>query len=262
MRILVLGHKGMLGNAVYRYIDEHTDHSALFINKRYPDTDFTDAISSTNPDVIINCIGAIPQKKPSVSAYQLFNIELPIFLEKLGILIIHPSTDCEFEGTTSINHLYSKADTRDATDIYGESKAIISSRIEKEFKDTKIIRTSIIGHELSSNLSLLDWFLSQEGTVRGYSNHYWNGITTLEWAKQSLSLLELPKDKIPPLTQLASPECLSKHDILMMVHDIYQKKISVVSFEMEKTVNKCLSSDKPLPSLNIQLKELREFYHK
>lgn len=262
MRILVLGHRGMLGNAVYRYIDEHTDHSALFISGHYPDSDFIDAISSTNPDVIINCIGAIPQKKPNVNAYQLLNIELPTFLEKLGVLIIHPSTDCEFEGTANINHLYSKIDTRDATDIYGESKANISSRIEKEFKNTKIIRTSIIGHELSSNLSLLDWFLHQEGTVRGYSNHYWNGITTLEWAKQCLTLLELPKDKIPSLTQLASSECFSKYDVLMMIQNIYNKKINLVHFETERTINKCLSSDKKLPSLNQQLQELRDFYNK
>ena len=61
--------------------------------------------------------------------------------------MIHPSTDCEFSGNIPATRKYTKKDVRDAIDDYGKSKAEISKRIENGFKNTKIIRTSIVGHE-------------------------------------------------------------------------------------------------------------------
>jgi hypothetical protein len=36
----------------------------------------------------------------------------------------------------------------------------------------------------------MNWFLKQKKYVNGYTNQYWNGITSLEWAKQSLNILQ------------------------------------------------------------------------
>ena len=46
--------------------------------------------------------------------------------------------------------------------------------------NTKQVVTSIIGHEIETKFSLLDWFLNAEGQISGWSEHYWNGNTTLE----------------------------------------------------------------------------------
>ena len=189
-KILVLGHRGMLGNAVYRYFSSLSDYEVLTMVARFEEEGFEGEIKDKSPDYIINCIGIIPQKNPDVSLYKKTNVELPAVLEGLGIPTVLPSTDCEFSGTISSTKKYTKKDTRDAQDDYGKSKAEISRLVETLFKNTKIIRTSIIGHEERTHLSLLDWFLNSEGSVNGFTNHYWNGITTLEWAKLCKNLIE------------------------------------------------------------------------
>lgn len=261
MKILVLGHKGMLGRAVYKFFKEYTDNEIFTISARWGEPEFIKEIKNLEADFIINCIGKIPQKKPLAEEYTFLNIELPRFLETLGTKIIHPSTDCEFKGDIAIGEVYTKTSLRDADDIYGISKASISAEIEKDFKNTKIIRVSIIGHEDNTNLALLDWFLSQSGSVKGFTNHYWNGITTLEWAKQCQSIIE-KWDNLPTLNQFGTKTQYSKFDIVTLAKEIYKKDIEIVPFETEQTFNKCLLSDKILPELNIQLEELKEFFKK
>ena len=185
---------------------------------------------------------------------------MPVFLESLGKKIIHPSTDCEFFGTEDVNHKYKKDSSRDANDEYGKSKAEVSKLIEETFMNTKIIRTSIIGHELHTNLSLLDWFLNSQGQVRGYTNHYWNGVTTLQWAKVCEELIG-NWDNYPVLNQYGTEPIMSKYDVLLLAKEVYNKNISIEPFDAPLTVNKCLASDVALPDLKTQLKELRKLYY-
>ncbi len=259
--ILVLGHKGMLGRAVIGHFSTLPEYHIETISHRFGDEAFEAAVRESQADFVINCIGKIPQKHPVAGEYDLLNVELPTFLESTGKCIVHPSTDCEFKGTIPPGEAYTKTDIRDADDEYGMSKACISKRIEEEFQNTKIIRTSIIGHEEATSVALLDWFLSQEGKVRGYTNHYWNGITTLEWAKQCTRLIA-DWDNSPALNQLGTEKHHSKYDILTIARDVYEKDIEIESFTTEITVNKCLLSDRPLPDLETQLSELRSFFAK
>ena len=259
--ILVLGHKGMLGRAVTQYFSTKTEFKISTINSRWGEADFSNDIKNSKPDYIINCIGKIPQKDPVETEYNFLNIALPQFLEKLDIKIIHPSTDCEFKGNLPMGETYTKKSLRDADDVYGLSKANISAEIETSFKNTKIIRTSIIGHEALTSVSLLDWFLSQTDTVRGYTNHYWNGITTLQWAKQAEILIS-DWENFPILNQVGTSKHYSKFDILHIVKSVYKKDIEITPFETPLTVNKCLESDTMLPALEIQLAELKSFFKK
>lgn len=261
MKILVLGHKGMLGRAVYKFFKENTHHQLFTTNSHWGNSSFIEEIKNIEADFIINGIGKIPQKKPLSEEYIFVNVELPRFLEALGTKVIHPSTDCEFKGNIPAGEAYTKTSVRDADDVYGISKASISTEIENGFKNTKIIRTSIIGHEENSSLALLDWFLSQTDSVKGYTNHYWNGITTLEWAKQCQNLIE-NWDNSPVLNQLGTKTHYSKFEIVSLAKDIYKKDIEIIPFETETTVNKCLVSDIDLPDLKTQLIELKEFFKK
>jgi dTDP-4-dehydrorhamnose reductase len=257
--ILVLGHKGMLGRSVTAHFKTQSNVDTVTINSRWGDEFFSENIQNVYPDYIINCIGKIPQKNPAESEYNFLNIELPRFLETLGVRIIHPSTDCEFKGDIPVGTAYTKTSIRDADDIYGLSKALISAEIENSFSNTKIIRTSIIGHEENTTLSLLDWFLSRTESTRGYTNHYWNGITTLEWAKQALTLIA-NWDNRPTLNQIGFNNHHSKFEILTLAKTVYQKDIEIIPFDTEMPINKCLESDFVIPDLSIQLAELREFF--
>ena len=260
-KILILGHKGMLGEAVLKYITSKK-YEILTTSLRWHSQEFKEYIKNSGADSIINCIGKIPQHKPTDQEYTSVNKELPVFLDSVGIPVIHPSTDCEFSGNIPEEKEYSVTSTRDASDTYGRSKADVSELIESTFKHTKIIRTSIIGHESNTHVSLLDWFLcTDEKSVRGYTNHYWNGITTLEWAKQAEIIIQ-DWDNYPVLNQLGSDQHVSKYDMLILIQKIYNKDIEIIPYNTDITVNKCLQSQKKLPSLEQQLIELKNFYNR
>lgn len=261
-KILVLGHKGMLGNAVCKYLQKKSDiYEIVVTEKRWGDENFVSEMKNISADFIINCIGIIPQRKPTDEEYKIMNVDLPIFLDTLGKKVIHPSTDCEFSGNISNTQKYKKTDKRDAEDVYGKSKADASEWIENNAKNTKIIRTSIIGHENNSHIALLDWFLNSEGEVKGYTNHYWNGITTLQWAKLCEEIMNSWENH-PVLNQYGTEENKSKYEVLNLAKEIYEKNINIIPFEAPTLVNKCLESDKIIPDLKTQLQELKTFYER
>lgn len=261
-KVLVLGHKGMLGNAVYKYFQQKKEKYALLtIEKRWPEKDFQEALIASEAEIIINCIGLIPQRNPLQSEYEKINIELPTFLDSLGKKIIHPSTDCEFLGNLNPDEKYKKTHQRDATDEYGKSKAKISQLIEDSFKNTKVIRVSIIGHEQKNHLALLDWFLSSTGEVSGFTNQYWNGITTLEWATISEDLIN-HWDTLPIINQYGTKDIHSKYDLLCDIKNIYNKDIKIIPVEKSEGTNKCLESDKEIKDMSEQLRELKKFYNR
>ncbi|MCB9819643.1 sugar nucleotide-binding protein [Candidatus Nomurabacteria bacterium] len=257
--VLVLGHNGMLGRAVVKYLKEKTKHKVETTQARWGQVDFVEAIKKSDVDFIVNCIGKIPQKNPSENEYESLNVDLPCFLEATGKLIIHPSTDCEFNGDLPPGKSYTKESIRDAKDAYGQSKAKISKMIEDDFTHTKIIRTSIIGHENGTQFSLLDWFLSQTDEVNGFTNHYWNGITTVQWAEICEKLIE-DWSNFPTLNQFGTNTQYSKFEVLTCIKKVYEKDTSIRPFATEYTINKCLKSDVLIPELEDQLMVLKKFF--
>ena len=139
-KILVLGHRGMLGNAVHKYFCQRIDkYTVLTIDKRWPDNDFQAALKATDTDIIINCIGIIPQKNPPQTEYKKINIELPTFLDSLGKKIIHPSTDCEFSGNLEKNKKYKKIVKKVLTKLFegGIVILVLKERAKQKKKTLK-----------------------------------------------------------------------------------------------------------------------------
>lgn len=263
MKILVLGHTGMLGNAVYKYFQSNNiEIETIPFEYRWDSNEYKEKILKSKAEFVINCVGAIPQRKPSDDYYELLNVELPIFLETTGKKILHPSTDCIFSGKLGYPNKYNKTDKPDAYDLYGKSKAKIDNFIQNNFLNTKMIRTSIFGHELFGHVSLLDWFLSTDDNevINGYSNYYWNGISTLQWAKEADKMIA-NWGEMPTLVQLGS-EGMAKSEFLRLIAKIYDKPNQINDFKMVVDTNKILESDWEMLSLDQQLNELREFYNK
>ena len=233
MNVLVLGHTGMLGNAVHRCLEAKIETTDL----RWPDEDFKSFIKNYEGDYIVNCIGAIPQRTDKFE----INYELPIGLEKnSNCRIIHPGTDCEMDN-----------------DDYGTSKSKASRYLALHGSDTKIIKTSIIGHEIDSKVSLLDWFLNSTGEVFGYTKAMWNGITTLQWTKECYIMMK-EWEKYAKCTVISS-ECGSKYDLLNTIKEVYNKNI-VINKNDSVSVNKCLRGSIKVIPIKKQLIELRRFY--
>lgn len=236
MKILVLGHTGMLGNAVHRYLQNF--YTIDTIDYRWPSNEFIEYIKSYNGDFIINCIGAIPQKTSNFG----INSILPVFLDLTSkCKIIHPSTDCESDDT-----------------LYGISKRIATDWLRYNGKKTYIFKTSIIGIELKTSDSLLCWFLKQS-KANGFTSAKWNGITTLEWAKQCKILIE-SKKSIDQNYFVFCSECISKFELLKIIKQVFNHDIEIIPID-DIGQDKCLVGTK-LNNIHQQLIELKKFYNK
>ena len=142
-----------------------------------------EVIEQVNPDVLINCIGIIKQVKEaqdkllSIWVNSLFPHQIYQICHREGIRLIHISTDCVFSGRKGN---YCEDDPPDADDIYGKTKYLG----EVNGEGALTIRTSLIGRELSTTNSLVEWFISNRGgKVNGFTNAIFSGFPTIYFAK-------------------------------------------------------------------------------
>lgn len=236
MKILVLGHNGMLGHMLVKYF---TDAGFVVetIDDKFPNESFLKNVKRFDGEYIINAIGAIPQK----TSVFLINTDLPIWLDQnVKCKIIHPGTDCEVDD-----------------DEYGISKKQARDYIVQTSTHTKILRSSIIGPELQSKKSLLEWFLNTNDQCNGYTEAMWNGITTYEWAKQCRRLIE-SWDMYETET-IVSGNCISKFDLLQTIALVFGKQINIVP--INNGTNKCLVPSIQTLDIKQQLQELKEYYY-
>lgn len=207
--ILIIGSTGMLGSAVTKYLSKSTNKiiesntsgkSIVLTNtcikfdiekQKIPDLfpfDFGE------PDFVINCSGLIKHKIDETSpelierAYKVnsyFPNELSEFCNSLDTKIIQIATDCVFTGSTGG---YAENSNHDAKDVYGDSK----SKGEIAAKNMMVLRCSVIGREYNSHVELMDWILNHPvgSKISGFTNHYWNGLTTLHFARIVSGIIE------------------------------------------------------------------------
>ena len=245
MRILVLGVSGMLGNAVFRVMADGGRHEVFgsarsaSVNTFFAsemasniitgiDVENTDSLawlfSRVQPEVVINCIGLVKQLAEAnnpLSALPI-NALLPHRLARLCELVrarlIHISTDCVFSGSKG-NYL--ETDEADAQDLYGRSKFIG----EVDYPHAVTLRTSIIGHELKSAHGLINWFLAQQGSVKGFTRAVFSGLPTCELARVIREHV-LPDKDLQGLFHVSS-QAISKNDLLEIVNKEYGKGLKI-----------------------------------
>ncbi len=237
MKVLILGHDGMLGSTVFKYLTNKVDNiESLQKEHRWPSESFKSELQNFDGDYIINCIGAIPQRTNDFKV----NYELPIWLDE--------NTDCRV--------IHQDTDSWKEKDEYSLSKIRASNYLALHGSRTKMIKTCVIGYD-RGKVSLLDWFLSSEGEVYGYTECYWNGNTTLQWAEQCVELIN-NWEKYAKTTVL-STKCISKYDLLNIIKEVYEKKI-VIHKDSTVKINRCLRGHIKVPTIKEQLQKLKGFY--
>lgn len=258
MRILVLGISGMLGSAVFKVFSLSTHEvfgtvrSATakkyfkpeLASKILTDVDVLNTeqlektIAEVRPDVVINCVGLVKQladaKDPLIALP--INSMLPHHLARickpLKARVVHISTDCVFDGTKG-NYL--ESEFSDADDLYGRSKFLGELTEESH---TITLRTSIIGHELNTSKSLVDWFLSQKGSVKGYRRAIFSGVPTVEMADIILNYV-IPNPYLMGLYHV-SADPINKYELLKLVNEVYGQKTEIIpddSLVIDRSLN-------------------------
>jgi len=249
----------MLGNAMVRFLAEQSAHTVVGTvrskgSPRPPlvsgrgtvvaGVDVTDmdtvatACDRAEATVVINCVGVVKQLAQSDDPLQALPINslLPHQLARLcadrGSRLVHVSTDCVFSGRKGN---YREDDFADADDLYGRSKYLG----EVGTGSALTLRTSIIGHELETAHGLVDWFLSRQGRVKGFTRAIFSGLPTVELAR-------VVRDHVlvdPGLSGVyhVSAAPISKFDLLRIVAEVYERDL-IVEPDDVVTIDRSLDS--------------------
>lgn len=199
-------------------------------------------------DYVINCIGlikslisdSVSDRELAIRINSLFPINLNKEAEKSATKVIQIGTDCVYSGNSGG---YSENSTLDPVDIYGYSKALG----EFSSQNQMLLRCSIVGRERKNHYSLMDWTLNQplDSSINGFTNHLWNGITTLSFSKIVNAVIE---------NGLFSPETIhivpsghvSKYELVSLFAQCFDRRdLKIIRKETEFGVNRTLSSVKP-----------------
>lgn len=263
-RVAILGSRGMLGSMALRYFSSAPSYEAIPFDNRFSlssAADYLGALRHLQADVVLNCIGAIPQKNGTSTALYEANAMLPLLMARDlsdTTMLVHPSTDCVFRGDAADG--YRSGDIPNANDDYGLSKAIAEFGLLGR-RNVFVVRTSIIGPESTRpGYGLMAWFLGQQSgsTVKGYANHYWNGVTTLDWCRfVDSNLLQGRADS--GLYQIGQRHPLSKFKVLNLLKQAIEVDVDIVEFNCDRPMNKYLVPDHVRDTLEKQLQDLMLF---
>lgn len=276
MKVIVLGATGMLGSMVLNYLSQDPSLQ-LTATARNPEligklrTSFShvqwqvlDAATCNVRDLAavlrdakwaINAIGVIKpyihddnaaEVERALTVNALFPHLLAQAAEQSGCRVLQIATDCVFSG--SKGH-YTERDSHDPLDVYGKTKSLG----EVYSPNVYHLRCSIIGPEPKGHVSLLDWFLGQPSNsgVGGYTNHQWNGVTTLHFAKVCQGIIKQGLD-LPHVQHLIPAGIVSKAELLQCFSREYQRQdITITPTEAKVVIDRTLTTVNE--SLNGQL---------
>jgi dTDP-4-dehydrorhamnose reductase len=282
MKIVLLGGNGMAGHMLAAYLKRSTDFEIIVtvrpqslpnrtmealrgLQVRELDVRSLEKvgkfIEDTAPHLIINAVGILNQHAEDhpLDAYKVNGL-LPHWLrywgERVGARLVHISSDCVFSG---IRGRYREDDVPDGSSVYARSKAL------GEVRDSKhvTIRTSIIGpDDKPEGIGLMKWFLARQGEVAGYRKVLWNGVTTLELAKATKWFIDHPETG--GLVHLTAAETVSKHELLLLMQEIYAKRDVSIQPKDEPVIDRTLVATRgdfgyPARSYAEMLVELRQW---
>lgn len=186
-------------------------------------------VEKIRPDVIVNAVGIIKQISDSkdiiktLKINSIFPHQLSEIAKNVNARLICISTDCVFNGAKGD---YTEEDIADALDLYGKSKNLG----EVIGENCLTIRTSIIGRELQTEHSLVEWFLTNKGEkVVGYSNAVYSGFPSIYLA-HILENIIVNHRELAGLYHVSS-QPINKFELLQLIRDAYNVDIQIKKFE-------------------------------
>lgn len=259
-KVAVLGSTGMLGSTLTHILESEFDtvyefnrvgKSVTGNNPCRPihvtsNNGIEELFKGLDIDFVVNCIGMIKNlinenDQNSVNLANRVNAQFPVelseSLSRLGVSVIQVGTDCVYSGKTG---LYSESDQRDPVDVYGLTKNIG----EMSSSQSMLIRCSIVGKELRSRNSLLEWILTQPKTalINGYVNHIWNGVTTLHFSQIIAGVIKSGTYK-PGVVHLVPKDIVNKYELIKLIASNFGRSdLQIIQYEAEVPINRSLTT--------------------
>lgn len=231
-RVLVLGADGMVGSMVARVVAQHPGMDVVATTRRgrhglrafeVGRDSISELVDSSRCEWIVNAIGVLDRwidehDSRSVAAAIDVNARFPHLLLAAvrGQRVINVATDGVFSGRHAP---YDESSPHDAQGVYARSKSLGETRAGSAVN----LRCSIIGPESSAPASLLGWALSQApgAAIGGYTDHRWNGVTSLHFAKLCLALIVAPPEDLPATLHVVPEDSVSKATLLSLALEAY-----------------------------------------
>ena len=255
-KVLVLGGTGMLGHAVlkeFKGIDSEvlwTSRTAdgIYFDVLLGSTDGLEKLLSVG-DVVVNCLGItkshINETNPSDVARalfvnSLFPNQLACIAEKVGFKVIQIATDCVFSGSEGD---YLETDLHDAKDVYGKTKSLGEPASEQVMH----LRVSTIGRESGRSTMLMEWVLNQpkDAVIPGFTDHFWNGITTNHFAKIARGIIE-QGSFTPGIQHIMPADKVTKADLVQEIANAFDRAdIHVTPWQSRNPIDRTLATSDP-----------------
>ena len=263
MKVLIIGGTGMLGHkaaqilkrkkkldvyATVRSNFQKIERLAIFDKTNtFENVDvenhqtLKDIINGLKPEFILNAVGIIKQLESSKDVIKTLTINA-IFPHRLaelaaetGAKVITVSTDCVFRGDKGN---YKETDVSDATDLYGKSKNLG----ELIGENCLTVRTSIIGREIGSAHSLVEWFLSNRGgKVKGFTNAIYSGFPTVVLAELIADLI-IEQPDLNGLYHVSSRP-INKYELIKLINEKFDARVEIEPFD-DFYIDRSLNSEK------------------
>ena len=246
-RVLVLGADGMVGGMVARVLSASAGIEVAGTRRRdSEDPFFLDAAAGGGPvrrmlrkrgpfDLLVNCIGVLadgidPEDPADVDRASLVNSTFPRILaqaaEETRSPILHVSTDGVFPPDAGM--CFEETPVA-PPDCYGRTKALG----EVEAQGVLNVRCSLVGPDPASRKGLFEWLRGQPpgADVHGYTDHAWNGVTTLQFARLCQRLAHRETfDSVRGeggTHHFCPNECVSKYELLTIFRDAFRPDVTV-----------------------------------
>ena len=258
-RVLILGSTGLIGHQVHNYLKgdgKYELHNIAYRNKLQENTILLDArdennltkqIISIRPQYIVNCIGTLINSSDMDPENAIFlNSYMPHRLarlaNKINAKLIQISTDCVFSGYKQ--EPYVETDEKDGRGIYAMTKGL-GEVIDNQHLT---LRTSVVGPELKSDgEELFHWFMSQSGSIFGFTKAIWSGVTTIELAKVVKWSID---NNIFGLYHVTNNSSISKYELLKLFQKYTKKNIDIIQVD-DRHVDKSFNDTRLLLNYEI-----------